>query len=152
MSIAIAGARISHVSQNLTKLCASKLQVKMENFETWSLNARNFVKFLLTWAILAPAIAIVIMIMNQFGFFCFRWVCELKSLPRGRYFCSKSRFLTPGNIEKTQLEVYLKNCSVYVICSLINEKKVWHCYSLYSLRKKTLNVAEFCGAITSMTP
>ena len=37
MSTTIAGARISHVSQNLTKLHAFKLQVKMENFKTWSL-------------------------------------------------------------------------------------------------------------------
>ena len=45
MDTAIADARISHVSQNLTKLRAFKLPVKMENFATRSLNTHNFVKF-----------------------------------------------------------------------------------------------------------
>ena len=45
---------------------------------------------------------------NQFGFF----VSD-----------ESVRFLTTDNIEKTQLKVYLKNCSVYSISSLINEKK-----------------------------
>ena len=74
-------------------------------------------------------------------FFCFGWVCELKSLPP----LLKARFWTPDYMEKTQLKVYLKNCSVYITSSLIIEKKVWHCHSLYSLREKNLNVAEFCG-------
>ena len=109
ISIAIAGARISHVNKNLTKSRAFKLQVKMKIFGTWNVNAHNFVKFSLTWLILAPAIAVLITIKNQFGFFV-----SAESVSR--------KFLTPDNIKKTQLKVYLKNCSVYIISSLINKK------------------------------
>ena len=43
---------------------------------------------------------------------------------------SKAQLLTSDNIEKTPLKVYLKNCSVYIISSLINKKQfdiVIHC-------------------------
>ena len=97
ISTGIAGARIIHVNKNLTKLRAFKFQVSKFSIYTWNLNARNFIKFWLTRLILAPAIAVLTMIKNQFGFFLFQVSLWAETTPS---VFSKARFLTPDNIGK----------------------------------------------------